>query len=176
MTKSHGSILLAIFVWMATCELQGCGGGGSSAAPPPPPQLATSKIGGSGTLAAYSITVPCSLLNGANPSPNGMPIAWSLTAGSAPMDFTITSTVPWLTLSPTSGTLLLGGSTLITVSSIDTSQMPLAKNIVGFVASAPGYQDNKFLGLEIAFQGQTSNGTKLCEVAYTANPSTFPLP
>ena len=176
MTRFSRSILLAFFAWMATCGLQGCGGG-SSAAPPPPPQLATSKIGASGSGPfAQSLTVPCSILNGANPSPEGIPIAWSLTAGSAPMDFTITPTVPWLTLSPTSGTLLLGGSTSITVTSIDTSQMPLSKNIVGFVASAPGYQDNQFLGLEIAGEGTDFKGNPICLVAYTADPKVIALP
>jgi hypothetical protein len=92
------------------------------------------------------------------------------------MDFTITPTVPWLTFSPASGTLLLGGSTLITVTSINTSQMPSSKNIVGFVASAPGYQDNQFLGLEIAPAGTTSKGVPICLVAYTASPSGLPLP
>jgi hypothetical protein len=84
--------------------------------------------------------------------------------------------VPWLTLSPTFGTLLLGGSTLITVTSINTSQMPLSKNIVGFIASAPGYQDNQFLGLEIALAGTNSKGVPICLVAYTASPTAFPLP
>ena len=70
------SIPVVALVCISTGALQGCGGG-SSAAPPPPPQLATSRIGGTGTVAAYSITVPCSLLNGANPAPDGMPIAWS---------------------------------------------------------------------------------------------------
>ena len=178
MSSGYQTSLLVLGFWLTTLALYGCGGG-SAAPPPPPPQLAFSKISGSGGFGAYSNTVACSLLNGANPSPNGMPIAWSLTASSVPpvpMNFTITPTVPWLTLSPLYGTLLAGGSTLITVTAIDTTQMPLSKNIVGFLASAPGYQDNTLLGLEIAFEGTTLNGTKLCKVAYTGDPSQFPLP
>ena len=160
---------------LAIIVLDGCGGS-STTPPPPPPPLATSRIGPGGTELFASITVAKSTLNGVNPSTLGLNVAWTLTSGSALMNFTATPTASWLTISPTSGTLEPGGSTAIGLLSLDATSLPNARNTGGFTVSAPNYQDNTLIGVEVNCSFTDLHGNPLCQVAVTGDPATHPLP
>ena len=163
--------------WFLVATVLGCGGG-YTPPPPSPPQPATSYFTGSGSglLVYQSMTVLKSTLNGSNISTLGLNWAWTLHAGNQLMDFAATPTAPWLTITPTYGTLSPGGSTAIGVVSIDASQAPNARSVGGIQVSAPGYSDDVLIGVELNCSYTSYQGLPACVIAYTSDPSHYPLP
>jgi hypothetical protein len=162
-----------ICVCLVSLVLASCGSGVSAPNPSPSP-LAVSHISTGGRFAFETLTVSKSQLTG--PSTHGLDFAWRVTASSVPMHFTVTPTVPWLTFSPTFGTLEPGGSTDIGLHSLDATSLPNARNTGGFTLSAPGYQDNTFIGVEVNCSLTDSHGNPACEVTLSNDLSFHSLP
>ena len=161
-----------ICVCLVSLALADCGS--SVSAPNPSPSLAVSQISTGGRFAFETLTVSKSQLTG--PSTHGLDFAWRVTASSVPMHFTVTPTVPWLTFSPTFGTLEPVGSTDIGLLSLDATSLPNARSTGGFTVSAPGYQDNTFIGVEVNCSFTDSHGNPACEVTLSNDLSFHPLP
>lgn len=154
------STWLIVLVCLGSITIHGCGGGSSAAPPPPPPQLATFQL--SGPNGSQSFTVAKSALNGG--PLNGPGTAWKLMAGNTLMQFTVVATAPWLTVSPTSGTLPAGTSTAIGVISINASSLSCTNYLGGFAVSAPGYQDQTVIAAGLTCVGTDSHGNLLYRV------------
>jgi hypothetical protein len=146
----------------------GCGGGsgsstgsgGSTSAPPPAPQLAVSTLTAGG---GQSMTAPKSLFT--NYHVSGPGAAWVLTAGNVQMDFTAVPTVSWITISPTFGALPSGKNTGIGIITIDASSLPNTINRGGITVTAPGYQDNTVIVIELECGQTDSRGNPLCTLS-----------
>jgi len=159
MKQGCRSIFVMVLTWLVSLVPQGCGGGSSAAPPPPPPQLATSQVR---TGCGETIVLAKSQLNGGPLT--GFCTAWALTAGNALMQFTVAATGSWLTVSPTFGTLPAGQSTGIGLLSIDATSLPNTVNRGGFTVSAPGYQDNTVIAVELDCTLTDLKGNTLCKV------------
>jgi hypothetical protein len=178
MWQSYCSARAAVFASLVGAMLLiGCTNTNTTTTSTQVQDLANSYLGAGGNPLFQSTTFRKSQLNGANLSTFGLNFVLSLTAGKQPMNFTATPTAPWLTVSPTFGTLQPGGRTAIGIISINATSLPNAKNTAGVTASAPGYTDNTLICIEVnCGVGVDSSGNTLCQVAFSGDPSQLPLP
>lgn len=138
--------------------------------------VATAEIGcpvGNLPCSAH-IEVPLILIDGSDPATYGIPMSCSVTAGGKAMKFTTTTSQPWFAASPGSGTLQSGGSTTLTVPSLNATGVS-GRNLGQVTVSASGYSSNSQMAVELNCN-VTNIAAGSCLVAYSCNPKTNPLP
>lgn len=142
----------------------------------PTTALATAAIGcpGGNVPCSAHIEVPLILVDGSDPATYGIPMSCSVTAGGQAMKFTTTPSQPWFAASPVSGTLESGGSTTITVPSLNATGVS-GRNLGQVTVSASGYSTNSQMAVELNCN-ITNPAAGKCLVAYSCNPKTNPLP
>ena len=138
--------------------------------------LATAAIGCPGGSAPCSahVEVPLILIDGSDPATYGIPMSCSVTAGGQAMKFTTTPSQPWFAASPVAGNLQSGGSTTITVQSLNATGVS-GRNLGQVTVSASGYSTNSQMAVELNCN-LTNITAGTCIVAYSCNPKTNPLP
>jgi len=161
--------LMFLFTLIAICVLQGCG----TTRPPAisNSSLASSEIGCNNGACSGSVEVPLILVNGTDPATFGLPISCSVTAGSQAMSFIAVPSMPWFGVSPGSGKLDAGGTTALSVNSMNGSAVS-GRNIGIITLSASGYKDNNQMAVEL--NCNILAGT--CKVAFSCEPSKYSLP
>jgi len=162
-------ICISISMLAAISLFEGCG---TSAAPAvAKSSLASSTIGCNKTPCSGSVAVPLILVDGADPAALGLPISCSLTAGAHTLNFVAAPSTRWFGVTPGSGELAAAGSTALSINSVDGSAVN-GRNIGVVTVSAPGYNDNSQMAVEL--NCDVAAGT--CTVAFSCQPSKYPLP
>jgi hypothetical protein len=166
----HRINLICLSSFAAFLLLQGCG----TSRPPAVgsnSSLASPAIGCDNTPCSGSVEVPLILVDGSDPAALGLPISCSMTAGAQTMNFNAAPSTPWFGVSPGSGELAAAGSTSLSVNSINAANVS-GRNLGVVMVSAAGYNDNSQMAVEL----NCSIATATCRVAFSCQPSKYPLP
>lgn len=158
-----------ILLMVAACALQGCSSSGPLVSPSS--SLASSTIGCNNMPCSGSAEVPLIIVDGADPASFGVPISCSLTAAGQGMTFIAAPSTAWFGVTPGSGVLPARGSTTISVSSINASGVS-DRNIGVVTVTASGYKDNNQMAVEL----NCNIAAGSCKVAFSCEPSKYPLP
>jgi hypothetical protein len=165
-------LIFFLSTFAAILFFEGCGTSRPSAVPNP--SLASSTIGCNNTPCSGSVDVPLILVDGADPGALGLPISCSVTAGAQTMNYIAAPSTPWFGVYPESGELAASGSTALSVNSINASNIS-GRNIGVVTVSAPGYNDNSQMAVELNCNVEgVATGT--CKIAFSCQPSKYPLP
>jgi hypothetical protein len=162
---------MGFFVLVIACSFYGCSSIGHL--PPPPTSLAKAAIGcPGGTMPCTgSQDVPLLLVNGTDPATFGVPISCSVTASSQTMKFVAVPSQPWFGVTPSNGNLAANGTATIQVNAMNSANVS-GRNIGTVTISASGYSDNSQMSVEL----NCNVAAGLCQVAFSCNPKTNPLP
>jgi hypothetical protein len=160
---------MGFFVLVIACSFYSCGNSGHL--PAPTPSLVKSAIGCPGGNCAGSLDVSQILVDGTDPATFGIPISCSVTASSQAMKFVAVPSQPWFGVTPGNGNLAANGTATIQVNAMNSANVS-GRNIGTVTISASGYSDNSQMAVEL----NCNVAAGLCQVAFSCNPKTNPLP
>lgn len=155
--------------------LNSCGTNQPSSFQSTPQAHASIGCSGANVPCSAKVEVPLITVDGSDPASYGLPVSCALTAGNQTMNFTTATTTAnsaaWFGATPTSGSLQPSGNTTVAVSSISAANVS-GRNIGQVSVSASGYSTNSQMAVELNCNVAAGS----CVVAYSCNPSAYPLP
>lgn len=163
--------LILALIWLSLF-LAGCGTAKSPVLPASSSSVSSVVTCPGGAAPCHgSVNVPLLIVDGSDPASYGLPISCSVTAGTQAMKFIASPSTSWFGVNPGSGTLDPASTTTVSVNAMNAANVS-TRNIGSVTVSAPGYNNNSQMGVELNCNIEA--GT--CTVAFSCEPSKYPLP